>query len=219
MKTIYFLLFSLLFSCAIAAESRSLSWGELRGKLDFDDPFTALSEEQLYQLSIYAQVEALKASAPEQVSTKLLESANEAQKFLIHQNIDIDYLLANRERVTNLRREAAGKTNPELDNADIEISGFMHPLDRLKNEVDEFLLLNTPETLIHHSPPATNQIVYVKLKKPVEVSSRFKAIRVRGTLSIKQNIHRVLLNSGPGDIYSSYTLEADEVEEIRAAGE
>ena len=212
-------MFTLLLSSATCAEFRSITWSELQGKLDFDDPFLALSEEQRYQLSIYARVEALKVSAPDQVTSKLLESANEAQNALINQDIDIDYLLSNRERVASLRREAASTTNPVLDNTDIEIGGFMHPLDGLKKEIDEFLLLSTSETLIHISPPATNQTIYVKLTVPVEVSSRFKAIRVRGTLAIRQNIHRVQLNKGPGDIYSGYTLEAEEVEQFQVTSE
>ena len=80
--------------------------------------------------------------------------------------------------------------NPDLNEKAVKIPGFVVPLDTDKqgNLVD-FLLVPYFGACIHVPPPPPNQIVYVKMKKAVPLSSMQDAQWVIGTLhtSIKKS--------------------------------
>lgn len=83
-----------------------------------------------------------------------------------------------------------GKASPELDNLNnkmVRIPGFMVPLEDQAQKVAEFLLVPTPQACIHVPPPPSNQMVYIKMKDPVE--SAFGPIWVYGYLRLVTKKH------------------------------
>jgi len=80
--------------------------------------------------------------------------------------------------------------NPDLDGKLVKIPGFVVPLDTdKKGRLVDFLLVPYFGACIHVPPPPPNQIVYVKMKKSVPLSSMQDAQWVIGTLhaSIKKS--------------------------------
>jgi len=64
-KTILVLLLvAMLMSPVLAGQVRELQWPDLAKKIEFEDPFEALSQEHLRELSIYARIEGLKKTSP-----------------------------------------------------------------------------------------------------------------------------------------------------------
>ena len=201
----------LLAASAYAVDYSPVNWEDLQGKLDSDDPFLKLTEEQRYYLSIYARIQTLELYSPQQLTDEMRSEKQQAEDLLREQGVDIEYLLDNRERITELRREAAGKTNPELDNTDIEIGGFMLALDMTDGMVSEFLLVPTVGACIHTPPPPPNQILLVTTREPVASKSRFEPVKIRGKLKISQQDSELFLVDGQGNINSSYLLQAETV--------
>ncbi len=211
MKTLVTVLGLLLGSWVQAADYTPVNWADLQGKLAYDDPFVQLTEEQRYHLSIYTRLDTLEKYSPGQVTDAMRAEKQQAETLLTGQGVDIVYLLDNRQRVTELRRDAANKTNSELDKADIEMGGFMLALDTVDGKVSEFLLVPTVGACIHTPPPPPNQIVLVRPKDPVESKSRFEAVRIRGRTKISQESSSLFLVDGQGSVNSGYLLEAEEV--------
>ena len=94
----------------------------------------------------------------------------------------------------------------ELDGIRAKIPGFIVPLELAgEGAVKEFLLVPYFGACIHYPPPPPNQIVYVKLKKPVELESAWDPIWVTGELKTQ------FFESDIGS--AGYTMAGQEIEE------
>ena len=83
-----------------------------------------------------------------------------------------------------------GQASPELQKLNhqrIRVPGFMVPLEDQMHLVSEFLLVPSPQACIHVPPPPSNQMIYVKMKNPVEAADG--AIWVYGVLSLTSKKH------------------------------
>jgi hypothetical protein len=74
-------------------------------------------------------------------------------------------------------------TRPELNGARLRLPGYVVPLDASVDGQKEFLLVPYFGACIHSPPPPANQIVHVKLAKPVSFRT-MDAVWVSGVLSI-----------------------------------
>lgn len=77
-------------------------------------------------------------------------------------------------------------TNDELDGRSVRLPGYLVPLDEVKGEIREFLLVPYMGACIHTPPPPANQIVHVRMDKPVKGLRTMDAIWVRGVLKIQR---------------------------------
>lgn len=66
----------------------------------------------------------------------------------------------------------------------VRVPGFAVPLDGQSGSVSEFLLVPYFGACIHTPPPPANQIIHVKMKKPVEALGAMQAYWVWGTLQV-----------------------------------
>ena len=208
----------------VAPEARVVGWDDLTVKVEFEDPFEALTEEQLMKLSIYARVKTMKEHTPEKVSEAMGKEADEAEVWLKGEGVDIGGLLAKREEIKNLRRQRASATNPKLAGQLIRMPGYALPLEYDGKAVTEFLLVPWVGACIHTPPPPPNQIVHVELDGGYEVKSRFEPVWVSGTMAISNVTQNLYLVDGSSDISIGYTLTGAGAEAYRskkqaAAGE
>lgn len=107
-----------------------------------------------------------------------------------------------------LRTYIPGKSLPEdiktLNENNVEILGFMTPLNALEN-MDEFLLCSAPPLSCYCAPPIfINEIVYVKL---INKRTDFKT----GAVKVKGQFH---VNTDVKDEYSDiiYTINASDID-------
>lgn len=203
----------LLGAAAHADEPREIGWDDLvPAEAEFDDPFTRMSEDQLFELTLVAQIRD-RIDAGEEIDADTLETYNEYVASLQQQEVDIDGLLAMREEVTRQRIAKTFLANPQLDGQRVRIPGYLLPLEFDGDKVSEFLLVPYVGACIHTPPPPPNQIVHVKTKEayatdgglytPVWVNGLMKAEQVQSSLSFVD---------GASDIPSAYALEAISVE-------
>tara|TARA_B100001758_G_C18114516_1_gene455404 strand:- start:31 stop:588 length:558 start_codon:yes stop_codon:yes gene_type:complete len=101
------------------------------------------------------------------------------------------------------------KINENLVGKKIKLYGFMVPLEMDYNEtlmVNQFVLVPSGGMCIHVPPPPPNQMVFVKLKKPVKARYMYNPISVEG----------VLINTKPiKEVYNSiYEITVNKIEDI-----
>lgn len=77
-------------------------------------------------------------------------------------------------------------TRPELDGKPFRISGYVVPLDQMKGEVREFLLVPYFGACIHTPPPPSNQIVHVFASRGGKGLRTMDVVTVQGTLQAKR---------------------------------
>ena len=83
------LLIVLLIAPTFAAQVRELDWADLIKKVEFEDPFEALTPEQLGDLSVVARLRQLQATG-HQVSEEPIKEMKEATLRLKKAGVDID---------------------------------------------------------------------------------------------------------------------------------
>jgi hypothetical protein len=73
-------------------------------------------------------------------------------------------------------------TNPTMDGARVRLPGYVVPLEEVKGELKEFLLVPYFGACIHSPPPPANQIVHVRASTPLKGWRTMDAVWVNGTL-------------------------------------
>jgi len=95
-------------------------------------------------------------------------------------------------------------TNSKMDGMTVKLPGYVVPLEDVRGELKEFLLVPYFGACIHSPPPPANQIVHVLAEKPVKGLRTMDAVWITGTLRSKRQ------DSSMG--MSGYTMEGVSVE-------
>lgn len=77
-------------------------------------------------------------------------------------------------------------TNPELEGRLVKLPGYLVPLEEVKGELKELLLVPYYGACIHVPPPPPNQIIHVTLATPIALGNLWDAYRLSGHLRIKR---------------------------------
>jgi hypothetical protein len=199
------------------APPRQLGWDDLKVKVEFEDPFEALTSEQLMELSIYARVTGLRKRDAAKVSEAMLKEAEDAKELLKKQGVDVPGLLARREEIKELRKKRASAMDDSLDGVAIKMPGYALPLEYDGKKVKEFLLVPWVGACIHTPPPPPNQIVHVSLDEGVEVKSRYQPVWVTGVVSVGAVNKNLYLVDGSAEINIGYSIKGAAVEAYKPA--
>ena len=73
-------------------------------------------------------------------------------------------------------------TNSQHDGAPVKLPGYVVPLEEVKGEVSEFLLVPYFGACIHTPPPPANQIIHVTVTKPLKGLRSMDTVWVSGVL-------------------------------------
>ena len=207
------LLAGLFFSLgAQANESREIGWDDLvPAEAEFDDPFTQLDEEILYELSIVASVRD-RIAAGEELDEKILMINRARERLLEKKGVDIDGLIAMRDQVAAERQAKLELTNSDLIGQQVRIPGYLLPLEFEGEKVTEFFLVPYVGACIHTPPPPPNQIVHVVTDTPFTTDGDlFTPVWVNGTLRSEKLNANLSYVDGASEVPSSYALKADSV--------
>ena len=198
---------------AFAAEPREVTWDDLvPAEAEFDDAFTRLDEDTLFELSMVANVRD-RIEAGQEVDEKTLASYRERVETLEDDGVDVDGLIAMRDQVTKERVAKTYLANEELDGKPVRIPGYLLPLEFDGDKVSEFLLVPYVGACIHTPPPPPNQIVHVKTKEAYATDGGlYTPVWVNGLMRAEQVQSNLSFVDGASDIPSAYVLEATSVE-------
>ena len=209
--TIVLLLTTGLISPAVAISFQQIEWQGLIKKVEFDDPFAALTQDQLHDLSLVARMRQTQAQG-RNVGEGLLKEVEIAVQRLKAADIDIDGLLARRAEIRELREQRARAVVVDLDGRQVSMPGYALPLEYSDTKITEFLLVPWIGACIHSPPPPPNQIVYVKIESGFESKGLFSPVVVKGEMSVKAAKKDLFLVDGSTSIDVGYTLRASAVE-------
>lgn len=184
--------FSILVMSAVVAwsqelnEPREIIFVELQNSdaLIFEDPFREMGSEMLEELRtvfrLEQRFEQSDASSQEQVLLTHRIAASRAR--LKANGHDADALLEQRWTVAANRKRATTATNPELENSEVTISGFMIPTGSDKKGRLIAYLVPEMGMCSHMPPPPPNQLIRVELKEPSSIASPYILVQASGTL-------------------------------------
>lgn len=196
-----------LIGSADANQIRQISWQDLIPDMQaFDDPFEALTQDQLEDLSLVARVRQLLALNKIDESSPDVQRARENEQRLSEAGVDIDGLLARRAEIRELRRARAESVAQELDGQRIRIPGYVLPLEFEGTQVVEFLLVPFVGACIHTPPPPPNQIVHVRVDKGIKDWGLFHPVWVTGDISVQGSTQSLFLVDGSDDINVGYSM-------------
>lgn len=77
-------------------------------------------------------------------------------------------------------------TNNTMNGAAVRLAGYVVPLEEVKGELREFLLVPYFGACIHSPPPPANQIVHVVASKPIKDIRTMDAVWVSGVLKTQR---------------------------------
>ncbi|GLS89757.1 hypothetical protein GCM10007916_08240 [Psychromonas marina] len=201
------LLFSLI-SVAQASNVTNIGWSDLQGKVaPYHDPFKELTGEQLYNLSLYARITGIKKQSPEKVTEAMQKEAEDAKVMLENEKIDIAYMFEQRFIIMKKRQQAAMATNKLLIDTNIEIAGYMLPLEFDGELVTEFLLVPTIGACSHEPVPSPNQLILVKAENAIKANSLYMPIKISGILRTTAQAKDLYLVDGQKNIDLSYRVD------------
>ena len=196
---------------SVAVQFKQIGWQDLIKKIEFDDPFTVLSTDQLADLGMVARVRQRQAAGRD-VSEGTIKEKEEATGRLEQAGVDIDGLLTKRLEIRELRRQRAHAVVPDLNGQQVRMPGYALPLEYYGTQITEFLLVPWVGACIHTPPPPPNQIVYVKVNEGFENKGRFTPVWVTGEMNVKAATKNLFLVDGSSGIDVGYSLEASQVE-------
>jgi hypothetical protein len=87
-------------------------------------------------------------------------------------------------------------TVPAMNGSLVKLPGYIVPLEEVKGELKEFLLVPYFGACIHTPPPPANQIVHVVMTQPARGYRSMEAVWISGTLSIERRADASMGTSG-----------------------
>ena len=195
-----------------ANEPQEITWDDLiPAEAQFDDPFTRLDEDTLFQLSLVAQTHD-QIEAGKKVDEKILVDYNKRVKDLEEKGVDVDGLLGMRDEITRDRTAKTYLANEELEDKTVRMPGYLLPLEFDGDKATEFFLVPYVGACIHTPPPPPNQIVHVKIDEGYTTDGGlYTPVWVSGTMQSEQSKSNLNFIDGASDIPSSYLLDATSI--------
>ena len=200
------------FALSASADSvRELGWEDLVPEsANFEDPFRLLSAVQISDLALIADYRK-RESDGQRLSDVDRKQVSNAEKYLADKGIDVDDMLARRDEIIELRKQATSALETGLDGETVRLPGFVLPLEYDGVKVTEFLLVPFVGACIHVPPPPANQMVHVKFSEGYELPILFDSVWVEGRMQVGQADHELYLTDGAADVSVGYSIVADEV--------
>lgn len=95
---------------------------------------------------------------------------------------------------------------------DVELAGFLLPVDYDGDKVYQFMLLPTSGACSHTPPPPPNQVVLVTPEEPIEITRTYEPVSVSGHIDASEEISQLFILDGVVWVESGYRISAAQVE-------
>ncbi len=207
----------------MAATGQILDWSDLPDPSVqvFDDPYRDLTPEQFDDLIFVVRLRGRL-----QQDTGTVEERQKWQKLLTEtldalaaDGIDVDWLLEQRQVVTERRRRAGTAGNPLFDGQMVTVAGFAIPAPPDADGRPVAYLVPERGMCSHMPPPPPNQMIRVRLNDDWAPSYFHEPVRLTGTLSIEPSDHKMMVVDGLMPMRATFQLDTDSVETLETQGE
>ncbi len=201
---------------AVTAKADDLDWADLPDPTVqvFEDPFRELNAEQFDDLLFVVR---LRSRLKQDVGTveerrkwqDLLRTTEEA---LAADGISVDWLLDQRDAVSERRRKARSAGNPALDGETVSIAGFAIPAPADTSGQPTAYLVPQFGMCSHFPPPPPNQMIRVRLNGDWEPERFHEPVRLTGVMTLAPSAHEINLIDGLVPMHATFQLDMAEVE-------
>lgn len=205
-------------AAAAAADEgvHEVEWRDLlpASRMSIEDPIAALSSAQRTNLGLIMLMSSLEREGTLRPADA--EKKRELIAAFAAQGIDVDQLLAERERIERLEARQ-GEAGAAIDGETIRIPGYMLPLEMANQRLTEFLLVPWVGACIHAPTPPPNQIIRVTLPEGMPPRDRFSPAWIEGRIEYRLETHELFLVDGRRDVRVAYTMAATAITDYSAA--
>ncbi len=208
---------------AKATSEDALDWGDLPDPSVqvFEDPYRDLSPEQfddvLFVVRLRGRLQ--QGAGKKEEKQKWQELLSETEDALAAGGVDVDWLLDQREAVTERRRKAATEGNPQFDGQKITLAGFAIPAPNDPDGQSVAYLVPERGMCSHMPPPPPNQMIRVRLNGDWTPSYFHEPVRLTGTLTIAPSVQSMVVVDGLVPMSATFQLETDSVETLETGAD
>lgn len=201
---------------AAAAAVDEVDWADLPDPSVqvFEDPFRDLNAEQfddfLFVIRLRNRLQQDVGTPEERQKWQDLLTATE--EALATDGIDIDWLLDQRQPVTERRNKARARGNPALDGQTVTIAGFAIPAPTAADGQAIAYLVPQFGMCSHFPPPPPNQMILVRLTGDWQPERFHEPVQLTGVLTIDPTAHEIDLIDGLVPMRATFQLESAQVE-------
>lgn len=204
------LVVSMALASAAAAVER-ISWEDLAPPMDgSDDPLNRLTDDLRADFYDVLWVRDLTANGSTTEEFETIEA--EARASLEAGGVDIDALIAESKAYDKVAEARSATLVKGLDGKEVQIPGYVLPLEYDGTTITEFLLVPYVGACIHTPPPPPNQIVHVMIPDGFESDGIFAPVWVAGRISTGHSNQSLAFIDGVADIAVGYTIDATAIE-------
>lgn len=197
--------------CALAQPLTSVVWPMLPDPAaqQFEDPYRDLTRPQFQSLMALARLRIALSDGDlsEAERSDLEERARTISRDLQAQDLDPEWILAQRGVVAERRQHAALSTNSTLEGERIELRGYLLVGADVEDGAIVAYLLPDRGVCMHLPPPAPNQLVRLVIDQPPEPLGPCIAAAVRGHLYANETTATVPVFEDTVPLWSSWQLD------------
>jgi hypothetical protein len=125
---------------------------------------------------------------------------------------DAEGIVREMTRMERLRRANDNKLVEALNGRQIQIAGYLLPVEFSGDKVVEFLLVAEDGACVHTPVPPLNQLIHVIPHEAFEIEGLFMPVVVSGVISTSSSHQSIAYSDGVLDIVAGYTMVASKVE-------
>ena len=142
-----------------------------------------------------------------------VKEAAQIEQSLIKAGIDIEWLVAQRRRVGQMREIQAKAVQQNVVGKRVELAGYVIPLKKANNLVTEFMLVPSVVSCSssNPTPPPPNQAIFVQLEDGFARLGRVTAARIIGRIEAKEIARTIPSVRGSTVVTSAYVITPENI--------
>jgi len=126
--------------------------------------------------------------------------------------LDAEGIIREMTRIERLRRANEKKLVEAFNGRQIQIAGYLLPIEFSDDKVVEFLLVAEDGACVHTPVPPLNQLIHVTSDEMFEIEGPFTPVVVSGVISTSSSHKSITYSDGVMDIVAGYSIVASRVE-------
>ncbi|MCR9089410.1 MAG: DUF3299 domain-containing protein [Rhodobacteraceae bacterium] len=212
------MLLSVLWAHSSASDVVRLGWAALvdEAAQEFDDPYAALSPEQLSDLVTVVRLrERLESEDIDpDPRARIRARLDDTEATLTDAGVDVDWILSQRWIVAERREAAAMSGNPSVDGLTVTMRGFAIPAPPDADGSEVAYLVPERGMCSHMPPPNPNQMIRIRYPDGERVHRMHEPVQVTGRIDIAPSEQVMRVVDGIVPMRATFALEAETLQSL-----
>ncbi len=198
-----YILFLMLMTMSLVVNAREIiTWDSLRPEQTQQHTLSASDKALITEIYVYEVAQETRQLSP-------MEHEGYVQRVELAKKHGLDVRQAVSE-LLNDKRDASAVI-PNLKVEDMQLGGYLVPLEMDGMKGTQFILVPTAGACIHTPPPPTNQTILVNFPQGYEMQSLYAPVWVHGDIKTDAVETSVSLSDGNQAIQAGYVIQASNI--------